>query len=463
MFSSEATPILQGSGDGEQTEVVELDDDELMKKFEKALETIESQYVEEVDRQKLIEGAISGMVGELGDPFSDYMDQETANEFVESLGSEFQGIGAEVSMINGKVTIVSPFRESPAEQAGLQANDRIIEIDGENIEGLSVNEAVLLIRGEKGTTVRLTIERDGSSELLEVPVERDTIPIETVRTETFERDGLTIGKLEITSFSEDTAIDFREQLAELEQDGIDALLVDVRGNPGGYLNAVEHIGDELIPDGKPVVQIEDREGARTSYTSKLNDAKDYPIIGLIDERSASASEILAAALKESGGYDLVGTTTFGKGTVQQTVDLGDGSDLKLTMMRWLTPDGNNINQEGVTPTIEEEQPEYFTSTAVSVGDDPIAFDSLGEQVKNAQFILRGLGFDPGREDGYFDQQTVEAIEAFQNDAGIEVTGEINQETATALQEQIVEEIRKPENDNQLQRAIELAVEQRNQN
>ncbi|MDQ0206747.1 carboxyl-terminal processing protease [Alkalicoccobacillus murimartini] len=462
MFSSEASPVAPGQEGSEQVDTVELSDDELMKKFEKALSTIEGQYVEEVDRKQLIEGAISGMVEELGDPFSDYMDQETANEFVESLGSEFQGIGAEVSMINGKVTIVSPFRDSPAEQAGLQANDRIIEIDGENIEGLTVNEAVLKIRGEKGTTVRLTIERDGSTELLEVPVERDTIPIETVRTETFEQDGQTIGLLEITSFSEDTAINFKDQLSQLEADGIDALLIDVRGNPGGYLNAVEQIGDELIPEGKAIVQTEDRAGDRTGYSSQLEGTKDYPIIGLIDERSASASEILAAALKESGGYDLVGNTTFGKGTVQQTVDLGDGSDLKLTMMRWLTPDGNSINEEGVTPTIEENQPEYFFSTAVSVEDDPITFDSLGEQVKNAQLILKGLDFEPGREDGYFDQQTVDAVKAFQESVDIEATGEINQETATALQERIVEEIRKSDNDVQLQKAIELAVEQSNQ-
>lgn len=462
LFMTNASQSNTDRNESQESEIVELNDDELMKKFEKALNTIEDRYVEEVDRQDLIEGAISGMIDELGDPFSDYMDQETANEFVESLGSEFQGIGAEVSMINGKVTIVSPFRDSPAEQAGLQANDRIIEIDGENIEGLSVNEAVLKIRGEKGTTVRLTIERDGSSELLDVPVERDTIPIETVRTQTFEQDGKTIGLLEITSFSEDTAINFKDQLQQLEQDGMDALIIDVRGNPGGYLNAVEQIGDELIPDEKAIVQTEDRDGARTGYTSKLKEAKDYPIIGLIDERSASASEILAAALKESGGYDLVGNTTFGKGTVQQTVDLGDGSDLKLTMMRWLTPDGNSINQEGVTPTIEVSQPEYFFSTAVSVEEDaPIVFDSLGEQVKNAQFILKGLDYDPGREDGYFDQQTVDAVKSFQEDEGIEANGEINQETATALQERIVEEIRKAENDSQLQKAIDVAIEQTN--
>lgn len=151
-----------------------------------------------------------------------------------------------------------------------------------------------------------------------------------------------------------------------------------------------------------------------------------------------------------------------KGRLQQTVDLGDGSDLKLTMMRWLTPDGNSINQEGVTPTIEVSQPEYFFSTAVSVEEDsPIVFDSLGEQVKNAQFILKGLDYNPGREDGYFDQQTVDAVKSFQEDEGIEASGEINQETATALQERIVEEIRKAENDSQLQKAIDVAIEQIN--
>ncbi|PAM92621.1 peptidase S41, partial [Flavobacterium sp. IR1] len=195
-----------------------------------------------------------GMLDTLDDPYSVYMDQETANQFVESLGSSFEGIGAEVSMTDGTVTIVAPFRESPAEQAGLQPNDKIIEIDGESTDGLSLYEAVLKIRGEKGTTVTLTVDRAGASEFLTIPVVRDDIPIETVRVSTIERYGKTIGMLDITSFSVDTAERFEEGLAVLEAQGIDGLLIEVRGNPGGYLDSGEKIGTLIIPGGEPIVQ-----------------------------------------------------------------------------------------------------------------------------------------------------------------------------------------------------------------
>lgn len=433
---------------------------EVTDKFIRAYQMISERYVEEVDQQKLLEGAIAGMVDTLEDPYSVYMDEETATQFLESLDSHFEGIGAEVSMTNGQVTIVAPFRGSPAELAGLQPNDRIIEIDGESIEGLSLYEAVLRIRGEKGTEVSLTIQRPGLQDLIEIPVVRDQIQVDTVRSEVLEHKGKKVGLLEITSFSVDTAALFEKQLAALEQQGIEGLIIDVRGNPGGFLNSVEDIGKLIIPEGKPIVQIENREGERVRYISSLKETKDYPIIGVMDRGSASASEILAAALKEGGGYDLVGETTFGKGTVQQALKLGDGSEIKLSLFKWLTSDGNFINQVGVEPTVEVLQPEFFYLPPLNVSE-ALKYDMLGEQVANAQQMLKGLGFEPGRTDGYYGEQTAQAVRAFQQSNNLEATGVIDKGTASALHQQIVEAIRDKANDRQLQTALELIIQQSN--
>ncbi|QKS72278.1 S41 family peptidase [Paenalkalicoccus suaedae] len=427
-------------------------------KIEQTFRTIQDSYVNDVDDQTLIEGAISGMLETLEDPYSVYMDPSTAEEFMSSLESSFEGIGAEVSMTDNRVTIVAPFRDSPAEQAGLRPNDQVLEIDGEDIEGLSLYEAVLKIRGEKGTTVTLTIDRPGASELLSIDVVRDEIPIETVYGDIVEQDGKNIGILELRSFSENTAARFEEELAELEEQGIDGLILDVRGNPGGFLQSVEDIGNLIIPGGEPVVQIEDRDGERMRHISTLEEPKDYPIVGLIDEGSASASEILAAALIEAGDYDVVGNTTFGKGTVQQTLQLGDGSQLKLTLFRWLTSDGNDINEVGVEPTIEVDQPEFFYVSPIEI-EGALTLDMNDDRIRQAQLMLEGVGFDPGRDDGYFDEETEAAVRSFQEQEGITANGELDAETAEKLQERLLEAVQDEANDLQRQEAIQTILDQ----
>ncbi|MCK0472979.1 S41 family peptidase [Halalkalibacter sp. APA_J-10(15)] len=455
--TSVSTPDIE-----EQVEAIASGDEELLEKFEAVRLIIEEHYVEDVDHNELLQGAIDGMLEALGDPYSVYMDQEEASQFTESLGSHFEGIGAEVMMSDGKVTIVTPMRESPAERAGLLPNDQIIEIDGEATEGLSLQEAVMQIRGEKGTTVHLTIERETASELVTIPVVRDEIPIETVRHELIERDGQEIGLIEIISFSIDTAERFEAALEELESKGMDGLIIDVRGNPGGYLDQVEEIGKLIIPNQQPIVQTESRSGEKMRFLSPLNDPKPYPIVGVTDRASASASEILSAALIEAGEYDVIGETTFGKGTVQNTIPLGDGSQLKLSVFKWLTSAGNDINGVGVEPTIEVMQPDYFYTAPVSVDVDPYEEDMLSEQIRSAQIMLNGLGYDPGREDGYFSTVTTEAVRAFQEENDLDVTGVIDEDTASTLHERVVEEVRERENDRQLNQAIEVVIEQINE-
>lgn len=460
MEKDEVAQLINSGGVAEEVlgSVDDDDDDEDIAKIQQALEMITDKYVDEVDESKLIEGAISGMLETLDDPYSVYMDESTAREFMNSLDSTFEGIGAEVSMTDGKVTIVAPFRDSPAEDAGLRPNDQIVEIDGEDIDGLSLYDAVLKIRGEKGSTVTLTIERPGVNDTIDLDVVRDEIPVETVYSDIVEEDGKSIGVLELRSFAEDTAAEFEEQLHELEESNIDGLIIDVRGNPGGLLQVVEDIGSLVIPGGEPIVQIEDQDGERMRQISNLDEEKEYPIVALTDEGSASASEILAGALKEAGGFDIVGTNTFGKGTVQQTLRMGDGSEIKLTLFRWLTSDGNDINEVGVEPTIEVEQPDFYYASPLDVDED-LTYDMSNDHIKNAQIMLAGLGeFDPGRTDGYFDEETEESVRGFQEQEGIDVTGEINEKTADRLQEKVIEAIQSKDFDLQLERAIELLVD-----
>ena len=427
-----------------------------MKKLERAYELITSSYVEKVNETKLIEGAIQGMLNTLNDPYSVYMDAKTASQFNESLDSSFNGIGAEITVREGKLMIIAPFKNSPAEKAGIKPKDQIIKIDGESIVGLDLYEATLKIRGEKGTSVELEIMRDGITEPLTFDVMREEIPYETVHAAVKEIKDKKIGYLEITSFAEKTAADFKKQLMKMEKKGIDGLLIDVRGNPGGLLSSVEEIVGLLVTDRKPYVQIEQRDGEKTKYYSKLKESKSYPIAVLIDEGSASASEILAGALKEVENYALVGEKTFGKGTVQQAVPMGDGSNIKLTMFKWLTPNGNWIHQSGIKPTVEVKQPNYFYTHSLTV-EKPLSLDMSHSQVQIAQEMLQGLGFGTGRVDGYYSEQTEKAVRAFQFQSGLPQTGVIDDKTAQALEGNILEAISKEENDLQLQTALHLLV------
>lgn len=357
-------------------------------------------------------------------------------------------------MINGKVTIVAPIKNSPAEKAGLKPNDQILRVNGESLEGLDLYEAVLKIRGKKGTTVQLDILRPGVKEVIKVKVVRDEIPIETVYDSVKTYNGKKVGYLEVTSFSENTAKDFKKKLAELESKHIDGLIIDVRGNPGGYLQSVEEILKQFIPKDKPYVQVEERNGDKQRFYSDLTKKKPYPIAVLIDKGSASASEILASAMKEAGGYKLVGETSFGKGTVQQAIPMGDGSNIKLTLYKWLTPDGHWIHKKGVKPDVEVKQPDYFHVSPLHI-EKELSFDMNNEQVKSAQQMLKGLGFDPGRTDGYFSKETESAVKAFQKANKLPQTGKIDKNTAEVLQAKVMDAIRDDNNDVQLKTAMKV--------
>ncbi|MBU6145135.1 MAG: peptidoglycan-binding protein [Paenibacillaceae bacterium] len=423
-------------------------------KMESIAEAIEQRYVGTVDRTKLITGAMDGMVNALDDPYSEYLDKEELKSFQEHVQSSFSGIGAEVSNKDGDIVIMSPIRKSPAERAGLRPGDIVVSVNGKELRGMTLNEAVQHLRGPKGTQAKLIIQRVGVSKPLEVVIVRDDIRIETVESSMPAR---AIGMLRISQFSSNTADRFLSELAKLEKTPLRGLIIDVRNNPGGIVQAVETIANALVPKGKPILHIEYRKEERVD-TNATGSGKPYPIVVLINEGSASASEILAAALKESAGATLVGKKTFGKGLVQASIPLRDGTAIKLTIAKWLTPNGKMIHKEGIAPDIDVAQNALFEATSIGK-DKTYAFDMVSPDIENAQRILQALGFAIKRTDGYFDNATAAAVKALQSRNGLKATGNIDKGTATKLEELVLKAYADPKNDAQLVAAI-AALEQK---
>ncbi|MFS0812319.1 lmo1851 family serine protease [Peribacillus phoenicis] len=420
--------------------------------FEKLYTTydkIKDNYYEEVDEEKLVDGAINGMIKSLDDPYSAYMDKKEASSFHESISSSFEGIGAEIQEQDGQIMVVSPIKGSPAEKAGVKPNDIILSVDGKSVEGLSSSEAVLKIRGEKGTKVDLSISRAGESEPIELTIKRDTIPIETVYAEMLD-DG--VAKIQVTSFSEHTVQELKTALEEMSKKDMKGLVLDLRGNPGGLLDQAIEMASLFIPNGEVVLQVEERSGKKQVYKSENDGELKIPVVVLIDDGSASASEIVAAAVSESADIPLIGVKSFGKGTVQTAEDFEDGSNFKYTAAKWLTPEGNWIHKKGIKPDITVKLPGYASLPYISPDKELKASDSSSE-VKAAEEMLKEAGHDPGKVDGFFDEATTNAVTAFQREQKIKETGTIKDDTTMKLMQVIQEKILK--NDTQVKKAVEV--------
>jgi len=421
-----------------------------MNKLMAVYQTLEKNYFEQPDKTKLFDGAVNGMLQALEDPYSSYMDAAEAKSFEESVSSSFVGIGAEIEEVDGKIVIVAPIKGSPAEKAGLRPGDKILKVGEVSLLGIKASEAVKHIRGEKGTKAELLIERSGESHELPVTVIRDTIPIETVFSEL--KDG-NIGYVQVTKFSEPTADEFVKAIKDLKNKGMKGLVLDLRQNPGGLMNIALAMSEVLIPSGKTIMQVEYRGGKRDVFTSERKGApltEGIPTVALVDEGTASAGEILAAVLKESGGFKLIGQNTFGKGTVQTTSPFNDGSNVKYTTAKWLTPAGNWINKTGIKPDIEVKLPDYANIPFVDP-DKEVKPDTFSVEVKSIQMMLQALGYAPGRTDGFFDTKTKEAVQAFQKAEGQPETGIVQGKTTRRIIELMQELIRK--NDPQLEAAL----------
>lgn len=344
----------------------------------KAIEDVIDEYYyqdADIDVDAMTEGMYAGMVNALGDPYSVYYTEEEWNDLMQETAGIYYGIGAYL-MIDPNTTlgkISGVIEDTPAEEAGLRADDLLYLVDGESTMGMELSEIVSRIKGEEGTKVHLTIYREGESDYLEIDVERRKIEAPTVKYEMLEND---IGYIQIAEFDDVTTDQFTEALAVIKGSGAKGLVLDLRGNPGGSLNVVVDIARQILPKGL-IVYTEDKYGERDEYTCDGRHELDIPLAVLVNGNSASASEILAGAIKDYNKGTLVGTTTFGKGIVQRVLPLTDGTALKLTISAYYTPNGNNIHGVGIEPDVVCE----FDSDAYYDEDVDNQLEKAVEEIK----------------------------------------------------------------------------------
>jgi len=325
---------------------------------------IVDNYYGELDRDELIDGAVQGMIASVGDVFTSYTDADDAESFDETINGNYEGIGCTVSTYSdGRIVIIDVFEDSPADKAGLRVDDVIVKVDGIDYKDKNSNDMANYIKNSGKDKVVITVVRDEKE--VDITVNLGKVEIPSVSGDIMEREGKKIGYIKLSLFANNSYKQFKKELEELEDDGIEGLIIDVRDNNGGYLTAVTDICNLFLEKGKVIYGLEDEDGVEKKK-DKTKEKRTYEVVVIINGGSASASEILASAIKESYGGYVVGTNSFGKGTVQQTKKLLDGSMIKYTTQKWLTPDGNSIDKIGVVPTNYVELSEkYYDSPSIN--------------------------------------------------------------------------------------------------
>lgn len=323
---------------------------------------IDKYYLEDVKESDLVDGIYKGLVNGLGDPYSVYYTKDEFKSLMESTNGVYCGIGVTVSQDpnTGIITLVKPFENSPGLKAGILPGDILYKVNETEVTGMELSSVVAMIKGEEGTTVNLTIVRKGESDQIELTVERQQIEIPTISYEVLQDN---IGYIYISEFDTVTQPQFISALEDLNNQGIKGLVVDVRDNPGGNLDVVKNILDQILPEGM-IVYTEDKYGKRDEYKSDEEHKFTKPLAVLINGNSASASEIFAGAIKDYGIGTLVGTKSFGKGIVQRLIELGDGTAMKLTISKYYTPKGYNIHKIGIEPDVVVELEDSLKAQAV---------------------------------------------------------------------------------------------------
>ncbi len=412
-----------------------------------AIESLTDNYFYPVDTDDLIEGAVRGMIEHIGDPHVRFYDPEGLEEFMSETTGSYAGIGVRVIEANEYIVVFETFSDSPADISGLTPGDRILEADGFELTGQGLNRAVELLRGPSDTTVEVVIKRPGADEPIKLNVGRAQIQVTTVFSEMIDAG---LGYIRISSFDSNTHNEFKEHLNEMEQGGLSTgLILDLRNNPGGLVEPAVEIGKKLVPEGE-IVRLVGRDGEveRIYYSSAVK--RPYPIVVLINEDSASASELLAGALQDSNAAALVGQKTYGKASVQQLDFLEGGNAILLTVAKYFTPSGHDIDKHGIKPDFEVDIPEilsyyrYFHPGSLEEGD-------YGPDVEMLQLMLEQLGLRV-EVTGYFDGQTSWALRRFQESAGLAPSGEFDDKTWVKLREAL--DIASRENDKQLNYAVE---------
>ncbi|MBA1336036.1 MAG: Carboxyl-terminal protease [Firmicutes bacterium] len=419
----------------------------------KLIQFVEANYYEEVDMQKLIDGAYKGVFEQL-DPYSIYYTEEEYEEFDTVVTGTYGGVGVHISMRDGYVTVISPIEGTPAHKAGIKPGDRVVSVDGIDVTQIAIDKVANMMRGEPDTTVKLGILRDNQPGIIYFEIVRKVIEINPVSYELKENG---IGYIRISDFNEHADENVENALAYFDEEGVKDIIIDLRNNPGGIIDQAVAIAGHFVPEG-PVVYVDRRDGLRKTYNSDLEESK-YNLVVLVNEGSASASEILAGAVQDTKSGVIVGTQTFGKGTVQTVLPLKNGGNIKLTIAKYLTPSERVIDGVGITPdvVIENEIPagKYHDELAPIKGSRKPYISSVGLDVLGAEQRLDVLGYNVGEIDGVFDQILASAVSRFQSDKGLYPYGVLDLATQERLLWEYDEYIKKDDIDEQLQKAIEI--------
>lgn len=427
--------------------------------IDEAFQLIEKEAVFAKKEDILVEGAIRGMAASLEDPHSTYLTKEEAAAQESSLAEERVGIGVEITNSGGKFIVVAALKNSPAFKAGLKSEDEIVRVNGERIAGKTMAELVQMLSGDKGTSVKMTIYRPSEERHVELHMKRETIAIHTVSSEMIDVDGRSIGIVTISLFGEKTGEEWTKQTKALVDRGIDGLLIDVRGNPGGYLYSVSTVIGTLLENGKTFAYMQDADGVLEMLNTE-NKEKPYlnkiPAVLLQNGSSASASEVLAAALKDNKRAMIIGETSYGKGTVQETHPLSNGGKLKISTHKWLTPKQEWIHHKGIQADLKVEQEELYTMDVKSSHGE-FRVGDFGEEIQYTQNVLAALGYNVVRKDGYFDEDTMNAVEKYRKEKGLELNAEIDDVLFQSLSQTLIEYKARKENDKQLQMGISYLI------
>ncbi|HBJ01393.1 MULTISPECIES: S41 family peptidase [Lysinibacillus] len=384
-----------------------------------AITLIEEKSVYNTKKDALVEGALRGMADAIKDPYSTYYSKEEAEQHRQMLAEERVGIGIELSENKGKFIVVSPVRSSPAEKAGMRSLDEIVQVDGVRVDGKTMSELMHLIQGEKGTKVTIVVYRPSEDKHIKMTMERAAISNKTVSSEVVKVEDTAIGYVSISLFGEKTANEWVAETSKLLRKDVEGIVIDVRDNPGGYLHSVAALLSTVLDSGKVFAYMQNAEGAMEplktqtkgideKYLEKMNK---IPIVVLQNQGSASASEVLSGALKSWGRASLVGVKSFGKGTVQESWELSNGGELKLSTNKWLTPKREWIHGQGIEASLVIEQNELFAfqlhplTGKFKVGD-------MSEEISYSQNALQKLGYQIDRLDGYMDDTTAEAVNLY---------------------------------------------------
>ena len=337
-------------------------------KFVDAYDAIVNNYYKEVDKDKLVESAINGMVSSVGDEYTSYSDKDVTDNFNEAVNGKYMGIGALIMKSENDLVIYKVFEDSPSYKAGLKDGDIILKLDDKDTKDMSVNDIASIVKNDDNKEVKLLVKR--GEENLDITIVKDMVELPVVSGKVINHNDKKIGYISLSIFSSVASEQFNKRLVKLEKEGISGLVIDVRGNSGGYLTTVTDIASYFLKKGDIIYKLEVNDKV-TVRKDKTKESRDYPVAVLIDKNSASASEILASSIKESYNGYVVGTNSYGKGTVQQTLVLSDGSMIKYTIEKWLTPLGNWINEEGVIPTNYVELSSEYLNNPVFENDNQL--------------------------------------------------------------------------------------------